>query len=643
MPLSYYREAQKLAQKEFRSCLFHGEHPYLPVLDDFLPAQYQGTNVDLGLVQIPLDFVVGTRTGGRTNAFARNFMPLLEESTEFASKWALLCKAHLEEGIHEPILAYEYLNRYYVQEGNKRVSVLKFFGAQLIEAKVVRILPRHTGSPAVERYYEFVEFHRLSGINFIEFSKPGSYAQLQRYVGKAPDEPWTDRDRAKFTTVCYYFRQAYEKLGGRALTSTMGDALLAYLVIYGYPSLLGKSPSEIQKTVENAWEEMALQQEEQPIDVKLSPPEERTPGLLSKVLPKAEPKKIKVAFLHDKSPKESGWTYGHELGRLHIQEVFQGELETTAYCHALDTDPLPLLEKAIADGNKVIFTTSPRLLPASLRAAVDHRDAVILNCSLNTSHRYVRTYYARMYEAKYIIGAIAGALARDNKVGFICDYPIYGQVAGVNAFALGAQLTNPTARVYLEWSSIGGLDRATARLTEQGIRLISTQDLAPVGHPNAATFGLSLITDAGRVNLAMPLWQWGVYYEKLLRLIRDGSFQAEGDRSPKALNYYWGLSAGVVEVLCSQKLPDSLRRLRDVLQRSISSGLCHPFQGPIYTQDGKKLLGADQALTPEQIITMNYLVDTVTGHIPAMEELDPQAQATVGIVGVQAQERGQEG
>lgn len=643
MPLSYYREAQKLAQKEFRSCLFHGEHPYLPVLDDFLPAQYRGTSVDLGLVQIPLDFVVGTRTGGRTNAFARNFMPLLEENTEFASKWALLCKAHLEEGIHEPILAYEYLNRYYVQEGNKRVSVLKFFGALRIEAKVVRILPRHTGSPAVERYYEFVEFHRLSGINFIEFSKPGSYAQLQRYVGKAPDEPWTDQERAKFTTVCYYFRLAYEKLGGKALTSTMGDALLAYLVIYGYPSLLGKGPDEIQKTVENAWEEMALQQEEQPIDVKLSPPEERSPGLLSKVLPKAEPKKIKVAFLHDKSPKESGWTYGHELGRLHVQEVFQGELETTAYCHALDTDPLPLLEKAIADGNKVIFTTSPRLLPASLRAAVDHRDVAILNCSLNASHRYVRTYYARMYEAKFIIGTIAGALARDNKVGFICDYPIYGQVAGINAFALGVQLTNPTARVCLEWSSIGGLERATARLTEQGIRLISTQDLAPVGHPSAATFGLSLITDAGRVNLAMPLWQWGVYYEKLLRLIRDGSFQAEGDRSPKALNYYWGLSAGVVEVLCSQKLPDSLRKLRDVLQQSIAAGLCHPFRGPLYTQDGKKLLGADQSLTPEQIITMNYLVDTVTGHIPAIGELDDQAQATVGIVGVQAQERGREG
>ena len=31
----------------------------------------------MGLMQIPLEFVVGTATRGRTNAFAANFMPIL--------------------------------------------------------------------------------------------------------------------------------------------------------------------------------------------------------------------------------------------------------------------------------------------------------------------------------------------------------------------------------------------------------------------------------------------------------------------------------------------------------------------------------------------------------------------------------------
>ena len=37
-----------------------------------------------------------------------------------------LYNAHLEEGIHDPIKCYEFMNRYYVLEGNKRVSVLSF-------------------------------------------------------------------------------------------------------------------------------------------------------------------------------------------------------------------------------------------------------------------------------------------------------------------------------------------------------------------------------------------------------------------------------------------------------------------------------------------------------------------------------------
>jgi hypothetical protein len=51
-------------------------------------------------------------------------MPLLAEDTEFAVKWQKVYASQLVEGIREPIKVYEYLNSYYVQEGNKRVSIL---------------------------------------------------------------------------------------------------------------------------------------------------------------------------------------------------------------------------------------------------------------------------------------------------------------------------------------------------------------------------------------------------------------------------------------------------------------------------------------------------------------------------------------
>ena len=315
-----------------------------------------------------------------------------------------------------------------------------------------------------------------------------------------------------------------------------------------------------------------------------------------------------------------------------MQRVLEGELETTPYFDALARQPDAVIEQAISEGHSVIFTTSPRLLSASLRAAVEHPEIMIFNCSLNTSHRYIRTYYARMYEVKFIIGAMAGVLAGTDPVGYLADYPIYGQIAGVNAFALGVQMVNPRARVHLEWSSVGGADAALARLTDKGIRLISSQDLARGGKERRST-GLALFGGGEQVNLVTPLWQWGTYYERLLRQIWNRAVQSEYAESSRALNYYWGLSAGVVGLRCADTLPPAVRKLADFLESSIRDGRCEPFRGPLYAQGGK-VLEEDRALTPEQIIAMDYLEENVVGAIPAYEELTDLGKATVDMVGI---------
>lgn len=635
----YYAEAQRKGQKEFRGCVSRGEHPYLPRLDDFISTDRFSNGADLGVIQVPAELIVGTRTSGRTNAFSRSFLPLLDQQSEFAAKWRALCEAHLEEGIRDPIKAYEYMNRFYVEEGNKRVSVLKFFDAVSVAAEVTRILPERNGSKEVELYYEFLDFYRVSKLNLLEFSKPGSYAAFQRLMGKRPGDPWTEDDRRDFTAAYYYFRQAYEANRGGSLTSTVGDAMLAYVKIYGFEDLRKKTGPELKKQLAKVWEEIILQQEELPISVKLTPEEdkEKEAGLLSKVLPKAAPKKLRAAFIHDKTPADSGWTYGHELGRQHAAQVLGEELETTAYFNAMDSDPQGVIDQAIADGNTVIFTTSPRLLPASLRAAVDHPEVTILNCSLNKSHRYIRTYYSRMYEAKFIMGAVAGSLAGGNNVGFICDYPIFGQVAGINAFALGVQMTNPRSKVFLDWSAVGGIQEATKRLTDRGICLISCLDLPKQGEKDPR-FGLSLLTGDSQVNLAMPMWRWGAYYEAILRQIRDKTFQSEYKESSKALNYYWGMSAGVISLYCSDKLPDSSRKLAAVLKSGICAGTCNPFQGPLFAQGGRTIARSSESLAPEQIINMDWLAENISGSIPAYQELTQTGKETVSIVGVDSSE-----
>ena len=634
MPEQYYKEALKAGQKEYRACIARGVSPVLPVLDDFVPDERVNIGIRLGTIQIPAEFIVGTKTRGRTTSFARNFMPILDEDTEFAAKWKALCAAHLKDGIRDPIKAYEYMNRYYVQEGNKRVSVLKFFDAATVTAEVIRVMPE-PGTPESDHYAEFVEFNRVTHINYLEISKKGGYRELLRLLGRDPESVWTEEDRRRFSSVYHYFRAAFDERAGGRLSISAGDALLVFLKIYPYEDLRGMDSAQMKKSVGRLWEELKLQQEEAPIEVKLVPVEPRA-TLLTKVLTTATTALgLKVGFVHDKTPEASGWTHGHDQGRRYVERVFGEKIATASYFDAMASDPREVLERAIhQDKCDVLFTTSPVLLPASLRAAVDHPDILLLNCSINKSHRYVRTYYARIYEAKFIIGAVAGALCEDGRIGYVCDYPIYGQIAGINAFALGARMVNPRSRVELEWSSVGGRRAAAKRLADRGIRLISAMDNAKLYESDAA-FGLYLVENGAPTRLAAPLWNWGVYYEGLIRQILNGAIRAEYESSSKAINYYWGMSAGVVDLSLSDAVPEPVKRLAGYLKEGISRWIVDPFVGPIHIQGGDTVGEAGRAFDLEEIISMDYLVENVVGKIPEYEELSSTGKATVESVGVE--------
>ena len=108
----------------------------------------------------------------------------------------------------------------------------------------------------------------------------------------------------------------------------------------------------------------------------------------------------------------------------------------------------------------------------------------------------------------------------------------------------------------------------------------------------------------------------------------------EYEESHKALNYYWGLSSGVVDLRCSFRLPDSTRKLADLLRDGIRSGSCHPFRGPIYDQSGRKQVSEGDILDVERIITMDWLAENVIGYIPKMEDLIEKAKPVVMLQGI---------
>lgn len=576
-------------------------------------------------MEIPLSLVTGTRTAGRQNAFSKDFLPILPENSEFARKWITLYEAQMEEGIRDPILVYEFMHQFYVQEGNKRVSVMKYLDASRIMAKVIRVIPEKTDDPSVKLYYEFMEFYRSTKIYDIICKQPGNYAKLLELMGKERDEACSDEERKKLGSLFYHFSSIYHanvaaRNEGEVLSA--GDAFLIYLGIFSYEEAISKPASKLREEILKMWKEFVPVKEAAPVK-RLLEPEDKKPAFWSKLLNSTQ--KLSIAFVYDKKPDTSSWLYAHELGRLHLEEVFPEKVETRCY--------IGDVERAASDGNQVIFTTTPLLMPDSLKAALKYPEVQILNCSLNYAWKSIPTYYARMYEVKFLTGLIAGSMAKGENIGYETDYPIYGNIANINAFAIGVAMVNPNIKIYLSWTS-GKEDKKTAD-TEQ-LAVVSAKDMISADGYNRR-FGLYSNKNGEILNIATSVFDWGIFYEKIIQQMLDGTWKRVSDKETVSRNYWWGLSAGVESLICSSQMPYGTKRLVNTFQNLIIEGSFHPFEGIFYDKNGKEYGKKDTILSNEEIITMDWLFSNIVGEIPAKYELKEQAKSIVELQGVKGE------
>ena len=639
MSMEEYKSALKAGQKDYRAHVARGQNPYLPVLDDILVNVEIVATEPLGLVNMPSESIVGTKTSGRHTAFAPNFMPLLDEDTEFATKWSVLCDAHLDEGIRNPVTAYEFLNQFYIEEGNKRVSVLKHFDSASIPGTVTRLIPARNDSLENRIYYEFLDFYKLSKVNIVQFSRLGSYAKLQKLVCKASGEEWTDDDRKNFNALHTKFRKQFRALGGAQLPLTVGDALLVYLSVYRYTDACDATPAQIKANLSKMWDEITVLTKDQAVEVVLEPQTEAASPLakplsgLSKLNIFTRPSELRVTFIHEYNEAVSAWVRAHEKGRDALANTF-GDRVILSSRENVDpgVDAEQVLEEVAHDGADVVFTTSVRMHTACLKVAAQHPKTKFLNCSLNAPHPLVRTYYPRTYEATYILGMLAGILSPTNVVGYVAPNPVYGIPAAVNAYAQGLRSVRPEGRVLLRWACLPDPEHPLNFSDREDVTLYYARDSreAPDSHRD---YGLCQRLPNGVIRpLGLPEWRWDVFYTEIIRSILNGSWDAAD--TGKAINYWWGMKSGAVGIRYSHGLPGGSLQLLGLMETQLHGGLLTIFPAQVYGQ--KHLLHSPQKVvyTPKELMMMDWLDECVEGSLPSYDQLDVKTRALAEICGL---------
>ena len=632
--LEDYKNALKSGQRAYRACVARGQSPYLAVLDDILVNVNIVAQEPLGLVELPAESIVGTKTSGRHTAFAPNFMPLLEPDTEFAGKWSNLCDAHLDEGIHTPIIAYEFLNKFYVQEGNKRVSVLKYFDAVRIAGTVTRLIPERNDSLENRIYYEFLDFYKLSKVNDVHFSRLGGYAKLQTLVCKASGESWTDDDRLSFSAFYTMFRQQFLALGGGGLDLTAGDAMLVYLSVYRYADACESTPSQMKQNLEKLWDEVKVLTEPQAVALSLEPKQGPGEPLLAKLNIFTKPSELKVVFLHEHNAENSAWVRAHDKGIEALQQAFPDRVFITRKENIEpEVDAEQVLEDVAHDNADVVFTSSARMHTACLKVAAQHPKTRILNCSLNAPHPLVRTYYPRTYEVTYLLGMLAGVMARTDRVGYVAANPVYGIPAAVNAFAQGLKTVRPEAKVVLRWACLQDPAHPLDFSDRQDVEIFYARDNREPDSTHRDYGLVRRMPDGSLHPLGLPEWRWDTFYIEIVRSIFDGAWDSDA-AGARAVNYWWGMRSGAEEIDYSKDLPAGTLQLLDLMEKMLREDDLRIFPEDLYAQ-GHVLHSPEATLySPKELMEMDWLDECVEGGLPHYDELDVKTHTLMSINGI---------
>lgn len=614
-----YLEARRKGNIRYSLEIGRGRTGHLPVLEDILTHAPIALEQYVGIEEVPLHKIIGTATHSRARSFGPDFLPLEHPGSEFAHKWTAVYAHQLEEGIREPVELREYLNWYWVVEGNKRISVLAYLGAASIEGRVTRLVPKkNSKDPAVSVYFRFLDFKKRTGLSNLWVRIPGGYDRLLSLIDAEVRPPGPKENRYLYFRSKVYlpFRTLFKEEGGDRLPLTTAEAFLRFCEIAGFPSSM-TGPEDRRKIAE-VIKELSVDSGDLGISTgalkQTSTPLRRS---ISRLFRAGRP--LRVVFVHYGSPSVSLWTRYHETARLALEKEMRPEVATRAFW--VDGDPETFrntIRRAVEHAD-LLFATAAVLFEETRKAAMEHPEVRFYIASRHRSGVHFRTYSPRTHEAHYLAGIIAGALCGSSPVGFMVSDSSSYTFASVNAFALGARGVNRQARIRVIRGSRPPEPPAPGGGEQLYHNMLAT---AGTGTPGYGLYG----TDGSRVRrLAELTYDWREFYRDLVENILAGSYRDfesdTGDRA-RLLTYWGGIRNGIVDLrISADQVPGEVRRIAEGMKTLLQLGEFNPFGGPLKDRGGKTRLAEGEFLDYDGIISMDYFLEGVEGEEPDRERL----------------------
>jgi basic membrane protein A and related proteins len=333
---------------------------------------------------------------------------------------------------------------------------------------------------------------------------------------------------------------------------------------------------------------------------------------------------FKVAWIYVGPHNDGGWSQAHNDGRLYVQKKLGSKVQTTYKENiAVGAQFNQTVASLAAQGYKMIFATSFGYVTKAVAQKYPQIKFEQATGTLVTKN--VSEYFGRAEDTIFLSGLAAGAAAKakDCKtIGFVVAYPIPEVIRHTNAFTLGAQRTDPGAKVKIVWTNswfdptkekqaAESLHTAGACVLGQNVDSPATGEFAKSVNIPWVGYDSDSSSFAPKQWLTASVYNWGPYYLKRVKAAMNGTW--------KPGFYYGTINDGFTKLApYGPGVTAKTKALIAKYEKKIEKGTFYEFTGPLYDQSGKLRVKKGVRMQvlkggTNSLYGMNWLVKGVIG------------------------------
>ena len=177
-------------------------------------------------------------------------------------------------------------------------------------------------------------------------------------------------------------------------------------------------------------------------------------------------KREKIGIIITGSIDEGGWNGMHYIGASEACKKLDAELLVKENIKEFCGDCGPAAEDLVKKGCKMIILTSFGYAEEIKDIIQKYPDVSFYGNDFNYHADNITSFFARMYQARYIAGIVAGMQTKTNNIGYVAAMPTSEVNRGINAFTLGVRRVNPNASVTVAWSNSWDSEEEERRLAD---------------------------------------------------------------------------------------------------------------------------------------------------------------------------------